>query len=310
MGRVVYGFADRLEEWFQSPTHHKGRRAWRPNTIRAYRARCKDLQTYFGNRAIKRITTLDVTDFLAESALADNTQLLTVRVLQQFFKHAMQRGWTKINPAKDITFRHKELRRLPSVLEPEEVWALLKAARESSSPKLFPFCCIAFYTGLRSHNIVMLQPKDLLSDWIELDKQQMKAGKPHSVPVHPILRRLAHEVPINRVLGSIRTAFKRAGAAAGLDPVPTIHDLRRTLATIIEQTHSYAIAQALLGHSPGRSITALYVKPTDRQVRQAVLSLPDFTGSAPPGDGNGVVRRLPLLVDEQGPQHPPGDAVL
>jgi len=283
MGRVMYGFADRLEEWYQSATHHKGRRAWRRSTARVYKSRCRVLQTYFGNRAVKRITTLDITDFFAESDLADYTQVLTAKILHQFFNHAIQRGWTKFNPVSSLQFRNKKRRRHRIVLDPQEVWALLKAAETNTSPKLYPFVVVAFYTGLRAHNVLELRRTDLLQDWIVLGEDQMKTGKELRVPTHPILRRLAHEFPINRCYMTMYVATKRAVEAAGLNPAFTIHGLRRTVATLLEEISSYAVAQALLGHSPDFSTTATYVRPTDRQVRQAVLSLPDFTGDeAPP----------------------------
>ncbi|MCK6551835.1 site-specific integrase [Myxococcota bacterium] len=165
----------------------------------------------------------------------------------------------------------KRPKKLPTVLSPEEVAALLEAVR----PVMYRVALMTAYAaGLRVSETVRLRPEDIDSPRMLI---HVRCGKGQKDRVVPLSQRLLETLrryyavarpkewlfpnhrgtkPISA--RSMHRAMQRAMASAGLKRRCTMHSLRHSFAThLLEQGADLRTIQALLGHSKLET-TAIY----------------------------------------------------
>lgn len=154
---------------------------------------------------------------------------------------------------------------------------------------------LAAYAGLRVGEIAGIRGEDvdLLTKTIRVNG---KGGKERYIPLHPLLERLAREMPsrswwfpswvgneralvggpmlANSVSASVSKAMDRAGVPG------TPHALRHWFgSTLRERGADSLVIKELMGHE-SLATTSIYVAVPQRQQSDAVALLPDLFGSA------------------------------
>lgn len=152
---------------------------------------------------------------------------------------------------------------------------------------LKPIVRTLYFTGMRRGEVLSMtwDNVNLQSRIIRLHAHQTKEHQQKRVPIHRVL------VPILEVVGklrsistdkvfltergkppsedSLRKPWKAAVEAVGLDPAPTIHDLRHVWKTnAMRSRMDYEIREAILGH--GRGIAGRYGRISDDDLVRAV----------------------------------------
>ena len=82
------------------------------------------------------------------------------------------------------------------------------------------------------------------------------------------------EPVVGKVPDKVARSFKAAARRAGLPDELRFHDTRHTWSSWLQTRCSYACLQALMGHSPGKSVTLAYTHPTWEEKLAAVEHLP------------------------------------
>lgn len=173
-------------------------------------------------------------------------------------------------PAVDVPRPRKETR-LPAVLSPDEVAAMLAKAR---NPKHRAVLMLLYSAGLRVSEVVRLRPEDLDPDRGLIRVRQGKGAKDRytllasravkaveryveSYPTGPWLFPGARpDRPLST--RSVQRIVKRAAAAAGIRKHVSTHTLRHSFAThLLEGGTNLRVIQELLGHSSART-TQIY----------------------------------------------------
>lgn len=185
-----------------------------------------------------------------------------VNVLRASLRLAAGRG--RIDRAPDLMKRPEPAGRV-RFLSPEE-WQRL---RPQLPPHLLPAVEFSLATGLRRSNVLGLQwhQVDLRARMLHLPASQMKAGRPHSIPLGKVAtkvlraQRNLHELWVFPYRGkrivSPKTAFGAALEAAGVEDFRW-HDLRHTWASWMAMAGAplHAIQQA--GAWAGPDMVARY----------------------------------------------------
>jgi integrase len=196
--------------------------------------------------------------------------------------------WITQNPIRNVSKLPEPGGRV-RFLSPEEIVALLKAAKASSNSALYPAVILALSTGMRKNEIMGLRRSevDLGRAVIMLPPERTKTSKGRSIPlVGAALDALkawieaAEKIPrIDTDLvfpssrGSqplnIRVPWEKALQAAGIEDY-RFHDNRHSAASYLMMTGASPIEVAgILGHS-NVQMTARYSHMSD-QHRRAVL---------------------------------------
>jgi len=154
-------------------------------------------------------------------------------------------------------------------------------------PWLKPIVRTLYFTGMRRGEVLSMtwDNVNLQSRIIRLHAHQTKEHQQKRIPIHRVL------VPILEAVGklrsistdkvfltergkppsedSLRKPWKAAVEAVGLDPAPTIHDLRHVWKTNAMRSRiDYEIREAILGH--GRGIAGRYGRISDDDLLRAV----------------------------------------
>ncbi len=158
---------------------------------------------------------------------------------------------------------------------------------------LRPAILIGVYTALRRRNIFGLDWKahvDLAEGKLSFPAEDMKAGRAHSVPIHPVLRRVLEGLPgrtglvLGRHIQCCRDALHGACRRAAIPEIGW-HTLRRSTATWLSALGvPPATISQVLGHASTSEIdptfnpvTGLYILPGWSEVVDAIGRLPDLT---------------------------------
>lgn len=99
----------------------------------------------------------------------------------------------------------------------------------AAMPRAGGYVLLSAYTGLRRSQLLRVHPGMLHGGWLLLGTDS-KSGRPHRIPVHPVIADLVPRLPLPGVTPTIlRNEFERARAALGMSGV-RFHDLRHTFA--------------------------------------------------------------------------------
>ena len=190
----------------------------------------------------------------------------TVCALRFLYRVTLGRG----DLVPEIPFP-RGMKKLPTVLSPDEVARLLRAVRQ---PKHRAVLMTIYAAGLRISEALALKVSDIDSERMVIHVRQGKGRKDRTVMLSPqllnVLREHArrvrprdwlftgrrHDQPLHAT--AIQRACAEACKAAGLRKHATVHTLRHSFAThLLEAGTDLRLIQTLLGHNSIKT-TAIY----------------------------------------------------
>lgn len=279
------------------------------NTLLAYGRDLRDAESWLVRRGLDfgRAGRSDLEDYLVAceaQGLSRATRARRLSALHQLYRFAHEEGWRADDPALRIAGPGKD-RRLPKVLSPAEVEALLAAARETgrtADERVRTVCLLEllYATGLRVSELVSLPVAAVRGD-PRMILVRGKGGKERMVPLSGPARaaladwlavrdaaeeaaRIAARAPASRFLFPARGAaghLTRQGFHALLEQIArragfapgrvTPHVLRHAFAThLLSGGADLRAIQELLGHAD-IGTTEIYTHVLDERLRALVL---------------------------------------
>lgn len=305
-GRVTIGV---FWNHFLATSHHL-----RPTTRALYEIHGKYILEAFGNRKLSSVRKPDVKEFVSDLVAQGKGQATVVQVvklLRRLLEVAVEEERIPRNPAHGVSVPHPT-RREARFLSAEEVEAIGKEV----PPRYRTLVYFLAFTGLRIGEASALRVRNVdLAEGIvrvaasspEVSGRKVmaetKTRKARAVHVGQRLRQMLKEHltkygrpldPDAFVFTGERDAqirqnafrsrvFQPAARRAGVQPVPTVHDLRHTAASLMARSgYTLREAQEELGHSHA-TMTDRYTHlfPSDAEARVARL--------------DGLLRTRPLL---------------
>jgi integrase len=294
--REVVTFSAACADWLAYVEHERRRK---PSTVRDCRNTVRSaLEPAFGaSTPVDAITTRDIDAWreqqLVEGRLSPRTVQKNLVLLHGILERAKKRGWIAVNPAADaervVVRRSGDF----NVLEPEQVYAVARAARE---PMFGALIMVAAFTGLRTGELRALRWRDVdfarRSVFVRKNfagdvEVTPKSERIRSVPLvdqaaaalDQLSRRGAYTGPDDLVfcdeLGQrlagdrARDEFYFALEQAGLgdlrrrEPPIVFHDLRHTFGSLAVQVFPITDVKAFMGHQD-ISTTMVYVHHVPR----------------------------------------------
>ncbi len=239
-------------------------------TIDNYLYAVRGMAHFLGERGLSSATADDIIAYqvaIKASGRSDSCVRVATYALRGFLERVLERPDAKLAKLP----RPREPKRLPEVLSPEEVRAILEAA---PSPKYRAAFMLCYGAGLRTDEVVHLLPRHIDSQRMLIRVEQGKGKKDRTVMLSESLleelrscwRRYAPKCyllegkhpgqPMDAT--SIQRAFRRARESAGVKKCTTPRSLRHAFAThLVERGTNLRVVQALLGHQ-SLNTTAVY----------------------------------------------------
>jgi len=240
-------------------------RKLKPGTQTAYLRAVVKLARFL-RRSPDSATSEDLRQFqlhLATSGVSSKTINATITALRFFFEVTLD----------DHQIMHKmstvhEPRKLPVILDPDEVKRLLEAA---TTIKYKAALAAAYGAGLRASEVTHLKVSNIDSQRMLIHVEQGKGSKDRNAMLSPTLLTLLRQWwrvartegkmlsggwlfpgrnPVNPLsTRQLNRAFHAAATVAGLDKPVNLHSLRHSFAThLLEQRVDIRVIQVLLGH--------------------------------------------------------------
>ena len=273
-------------------------RKMQPRTQQAYIRAVKKLAGFL-DRSPRTATAEDLRQFqlhMAGNGVSSKTINATITGLKFFFAVTLEDHQV----LRKMSCVH-EPRRLPVILNPEEVRRLLEAA---SSLKYKAALSTAYGAGLRASEVTHLKVSDIDSQRMVLHIEQGKGSKDRNAMLSPVLltllQRWWHAAQAERMMlkggwlfpglnpvspmstRQLNRVFHTAVKVAGIDKRVCLHSLRHAFAThLLEQGVDIRVIQVLLGHKQIET-TALYSQVATRTLRD--IQSPLDTLSIEPAD--------------------------
>jgi site-specific recombinase XerD len=252
-------------------------RGFVPKTQQSYIRAVREFTAFFG-RSPDQAEAEDIRRYqvhLRDRGTSTTSMNAAVSGLRFFFAVTLDRPAVV---ARMTTVR--EPRKLPVVLSPGEVAAMLQAA---PGLKYRAALSVAYAAGLRAAEVVALKPGDIDSTRMVIRVEQGKGRKDRYVMLSPALLDLLREwwrtarpqgwlFPGRPAVNPMSTrqlsrACHTAAELAGLDKPVSLHTLRHSFAThLLEQRVDIRVIQVLLGHAK-LTTTALYAQVATRTIR-------------------------------------------
>jgi len=252
-------------------------RGFVPKTQQSYIRAVREFTAFFG-RSPDQAEAEDIRRYqvhLRDRGTSTSSMNAAVSGLRFFFAITLDRPAVA---ARMTTVR--EPRKLPVVLSPGEVAAMLQAA---PGLKYRAALSVAYAAGLRAAEVVALKPGDIDSTRMVIRVEQGKGRKDRYVMLSPALLELLREwwraarpqgwlfpgrPAVNPMsTRQLRRACHTAAELAGLDKPVSLHTLRHSFAThLLEQRVDIRVIQVLLGHAK-LTTTALYAQVATRTIR-------------------------------------------
>jgi site-specific recombinase XerD len=239
-------------------------------TIDNYLYALKGFTRFLGQRTLSEATADDILAYqvdVAARGLSDSAVRVATYALRGFFHKVLERNdWNFARLPKP-----RRPKRLPEVLSTEEVEAILAAA---PSPKYRAAFMLAYGSGLRTDEVVHLEPRHVDAQRMLIRVERGKGNKDRQVLLSPRLldelrqcwktcrpKRFLFEgsipgQPIQPT--SLQRAFRAACLQAGIHKPVTPRSLRHAFAThLVEAGTNLRVVQTLLGHQ-SLNTTAVY----------------------------------------------------
>ncbi len=275
-------FAEVAAEWMR---HGERERRIKLSTVVDYRTVLDGrLVPAFGTRAIDAITAPEIETWRAgvldEGGLSHRTINKLLMVLGAVLERARRRGLVSDNPARRVEKLRERAYDDLEFYEPEEVWALVRAAGDEQDGTLF---LLLAFSGLRRGEALALTWRDVdferevirvRANWSLGELVTTKGDRVRSVPLVPqVSERLVQLRQRDRFTGqddpvfcnplgerldgsALRRRFIATRDGAELRPL-RLHDLRHTFASLAIDMASPIEVQAWAGHRDART-TARY----------------------------------------------------
>ena len=230
-------------------------------TIDNYLYALKGFTGFLGERPLRETTADDIIAYqvdVAARGLSDSSVRVATYALRGFFQKVLERSdWNYARLP-----RPRRPQRLPEVLSPDEVEAILEAAPNLKYRAAFMLC---YGSGLRTDEVVHLEPRHVDSQRMLIRVERGKGNKDRQVILSERLllelRRCWKTYRPQRYLiegkragqpiaaTSIQRAFRAAAKRAGILKQVTPRSLRHAFAThLVEAGTRLQVVQALLGH--------------------------------------------------------------
>jgi integrase len=269
-------FADAAAEFLR---YVEQDRTCKPSTLRDYRSSINHhLLPAFGQMRLEDITAQHIerwrTTITSDriGALSNRSKNKLLVVLHGVLRRAMKVWGLPVNPAAGIERYPQRSSGHIDVLDPEEVWALVRAAESDQDAAVF---LTAAFTGLRRGELLALRWRDIdfVNHAIRVSASYAggrittpKSGKVRSVPMAPdvaeALARLTRRkwfcgdddlVFVGELGGhldgsALRRRYLKALQRAGLRPL-RFHDLRHTFGTRMITEADIRRVQEWMGHA-------------------------------------------------------------
>ena len=258
-------------------------RRFAPKTQHDYVQRVKNFAAFLG-RSPDTADFEDVRRYqlhLAASGVGVPTLNQAVSTLRFFFRVTLRRH----DIVEHTHFIH-EARKLPVVLNPEEVARLLDAA---PGLKYKAALSVAYGAGLRAAEVVSLKVCDIDSKRMIIRVEQGKGGKDRNVMLSPHLLNLlrawwkaarpqgwlfpGRDPAQPMTTRQLNRACLAAAQMAEISKRVSLHTLRHRFAThLLEQNIDIRVIQVLLGHAK-LDTTALYTRVATKTISEVMSPL-------------------------------------
>jgi integrase/recombinase XerD len=254
-----------------------------PKTQHDYVQRVKNFAAFLG-RSPDTANFEDVRRYqlhLAASGVGVSTLNQTVSTLRFFFRVTLRR-----HAIVEYTHFIHAPRKLPAVLNPEEVARLLDAA---PGLKYKAALSVAYGAGLRAAEVVSLKISDIDSNRMIIRVEQGKGGKDRNVMLSPSLLDLlrtwwraarprgwlfpGRDPAQPMTTRQLNRACHAAAQMAEINKPVSLHTLRHSFAThLLEQNIDVRVIQVLLGHAK-LDTTALYTRVATKTISEVISPL-------------------------------------
>jgi len=202
-----------------------------------------------------------------------------ISVLRRLLSWAVEQGWLMVNPLSKVKMERERRVKRP-VLSVAEEERLLAVCPEH----LKRLAIAALDTGMRRGELVsqLWEDVDLSRDLLSVTHSKTPEGESRELPLTGRLRELLSSLagrsgPVfsykSQPVYSVKRAWKTAIKNAGIRPL-RFHDLRHTFNTrLMEAGVMQEIRMALMGHSTGSSVHAIYTHIELPTKRKAIAQL-------------------------------------
>jgi integrase len=168
----------------------------------------------------------------------------------------------------------QEVKRLPEDNEREVFLSVDQVQQLAShcSQQVATAIWVALLTGARRGEVCKIRAQDIGEDTISIPRSHTKTNKPKVVPIVPALRPHLKSLPLTINYEGVKSGFRRAREAVGLQHVH-FHDLRHSCASILIGlgVDLYTVSK-ILGHASVQS-TQRYAHLQVEQQRKALSKL-------------------------------------
>lgn len=262
-----------FENWLLSKRYSK-------STIKTYCDALRVFFTFHKTISIQLITMQHIiqfnTEYIIGRGLSISYQNQFVNALKLFYMIIRNTNLIIENIA-----RPRREHRLPNVLSKEEVKILLNTIRNLKHRTML---CLLYSCGLRSGELLNLQPTHIDSKRNIILIKQSKGKKDRIVPLSPKILEMLREYyryykPKTYLFEgqnkgeqydsrSLQLVLKQAVKKAGIHKPVTLHWLRHSYAThLLESGTDLRYIQELLGHNSSRT-TEIYTHVSTKNIQQ------------------------------------------
>ena len=275
-------------------------------TIQAYQRDLKEFEDFLlksGGLQFDQIGYQDVRLFIAfltERQLSRTTIARKLSSLRSFFKYALQRNWTAINPLELIQYKSKK-QRLPEFFYDNEINSILDAAEQYEHPSAvrnIALLELLYATGMRvsecceltlqqidfTLQIIRVIGKGNKERIVPVGDQAIRAIRQYQMELREELLNKIPQSPYSDYLflsdkgkpltaAQVRTILNRLVDKHGLNLSIHPHKLRHTFAThLLNNGADMRSVQELLGHVD-LSSTQIYTHVTKDKLKETYLKV-------------------------------------
>ena len=277
------------------------------------------LVPFFADRPISQLTSFEIERYKKSRLMAGAAAATVNRelaVLSHLFSEAVEWRWIRTSPGK--IRRLKEPNGRIVYLTQNQCQALEKAASQDQNENVHAFVVLGLRTGMRHSEILAVRREDIHLDRLVIWIPNAKAGareQPITADLVDYLRDRVEMPPpgcpwlfpspgsATGHVHTIRKAFRRSAARAGLDPDQiTPHVLRHTAVThLVQAGVDLPTVQRISGHKT-LSMVARYAHQSGTHIQVAMDKLQSQLAKTDDGTTNVsqlTVRRLPKPIKNQ-----------
>ena len=267
--------------WHEDVRRFEAHFTAKPRPRRTRRGRAGRQGVAWEHRKLSSITKGDVATWYAGLADTPHEANSAAALLHTIYEHAIDHDYTGPNPVRIRRASRFKERSRDRRLERKKIRAFFDALDDSPKKDFF---LMLLFTGVRRRQAEGARWEDIDLEERTWRLEDTKGGKPLTVPltaeaVEVLLRRRA-AVPAEcpwvfpspregKHLSDPTKAWQAICAAAGITDRLRLHDLRRTLATFMEEA---SVSATMIGKMLGPAVagvTGVYTRAVGDPIRQA-----------------------------------------